>query len=217
MGTELGPGQRLRTPRGSLAHLRRVDPPLGRVVDRVGPFAMRVGRAENALAALVRSIVYQQLTGKAAGTIHGRFRGLFEGVPTAAEILRHDDATLRGVGLSRQKVASIRDLCSHAEAGVLPLDAPHTLDDEDLVERLTKVRGIGRWSAEIFLMFHLGRVDVWPADDLGLKKGMAGIRRGGELPDRRRMMALGERYRPFRTVAAWYLWRSLDPVGGGEL
>lgn len=179
---------------------------------------MVAGRAEDPLAALIRSIVYQQLTGKAAGTIHARFRALFDGIPSAARVLAVDDATLRGVGLSRQKIASIRDLCSRVDAGELahPLARPDTFGDEELVEHLIRVRGIGRWSAEIFLMFHLGRTDVWPADDLGLRKAMARLRRR-DLPDRRVLRQIGARYRPYRTVAAWYLWRSLDETGGGEL
>jgi 3-methyladenine DNA glycosylase/8-oxoguanine DNA glycosylase len=173
---------------------------------------MEVGLGQDSLEALVRAIVYQQLSGKAAATIFRRFVALYgEGpFPPAEAILRTHHARMRKAGLSRQKQAAVRDLCRHVADGRLPLHDVSQLEDEALIERLTAVRGIGRWSAQMFLMFHLGRLDVWAPDDLGIKKAIARVRGWSELPDRKRMLAEGERYRPFRTVASWYLWRSLE-------
>ncbi|MCA9708609.1 MAG: DNA-3-methyladenine glycosylase 2 family protein [Myxococcales bacterium] len=205
-------GRRIRLPRGALARLRGSDPGLARVMDQVGPCRMQVGYAECHLASLVRSIVYQQLSGKAAATIYGRFRALFDAqrFPTAAEIRRVHYTKLRKAGLSRQKQAALRDLCRHVVEERLPLHDVEEHDDEVLIERLTAVRGIGRWSAQMFLMFQLGRLDQWPVDDLGVRKGVALLLGQDELPGRRQMEDWGERCRPYRTVASWYLWRSLE-------
>ncbi|MEM9456047.1 MAG: DNA-3-methyladenine glycosylase 2 family protein [Myxococcota bacterium] len=219
----MGEGRRIRLPRGALARLRRSDEGLARVIDQVGACRMRVGAAETHLASLVRAIVYQQLSGKAAATIFGRFRALYppHRFPTAAQIRRTHYTRLRQVGLSRQKQAALRDLCRHVVEGRLPLDDPRDdlgeHEDEALIERLTAVRGIGRWSAQIFLMFQLGRLDQWPVDDLAIRKGVARLWGQEELPGKKAMEAWGERCRPYRTVAAWYLWRSLEieTPGGG--
>lgn len=206
-------GRPIRLPRGALPHLRRSDEGLARVIEQVGRCRMRVGYAECHLASLVRAIVYQQLSGKAAATIYGRFRALYpdQGFPSAQEIRRTHHTKLRKAGLSRQKQAALRDLCKHVAEGRLPLHDVHEHDDEALIERLTAVRGIGRWSAQMFLMFQLGRLDQWPVDDLGVRKGVALLLgMDGELPGKRQMEAWGERCRPYRTVASWYLWRSLE-------
>lgn len=205
-------GQVIRLPRGALAQLRRSDEGLARVIETVGRCRMQVGHAETHLASLVRAIVYQQLSGKAAATIYGRWRALYpeERFPVAAEIRRTHYTKLRKVGLSRQKQAALRDLCRHVVEERLPLHDVDEHDDEVLIERLTAVRGIGRWSAQMFLMFQLGRLDQWPADDLGVRKGVARLLDQDELPGRREMEAWGERCRPYRTVASWYLWRSLE-------
>lgn len=206
-------GRPLKLPRGALPHLRRSDPGLARVIDQVGRCRMQVGYAESHLASLVRAIIYQQLSGKAAATIYGRFRALYpaERFPSAEEIRRTHHAKLRKAGVSRQKQAALRDLCLHVAEERLPLHDVDEHDDEVLIERLTAVRGIGRWSAQMFLMFQLGRLDLWPVDDLGVRKGVALILgMDGELPSRREMEAWGERCRPYRTVASWYLWRSLE-------
>ncbi len=202
----------MRLPRGALAWLRDADPALASVIDRVGRFAMRHARASSELEALARSIIWQQLSGKAASTIFGRFCALFDGsgFPSAEAILATHPARLKKAGVSRQKQAALEDLCRHVVSGRLPLGHLATLDDEALVQRLVEVRGIGRWSAQMFMMFHLGRLDVWPEDDLGIRKGVARLRGLDALPDRKTMRALGERYRPYCTVASWYLWRSLD-------
>jgi 3-methyladenine DNA glycosylase/8-oxoguanine DNA glycosylase len=203
-------------PRGALTRLKRADPALGRVINEVGPFALQVGRADNLLDALLRSIAYQQLSGKAAATIYGRFRArLGAGEPPhPAAIGALDDEALRACGLSRQKVTYIRDLCRLVESGELSLDALGDLGDEEIVVALTKVRGFGRWSAEMFLMFQLGRLDVWPATDLGIRKGLQRLRSEPEMPSHAEAALRGDPYRPYRTVAAWYLWRSLDNGDG---
>jgi 3-methyladenine DNA glycosylase/8-oxoguanine DNA glycosylase len=192
--------------------LRAADPALGALIDRVGRFDLVAGRAEGHLAALVRAIVYQQLSGKAASTIYGRLRGLFspDTFPTPREILEVPDETLRAVGLSRQKVGYVRDLCARAADGRLDLDALATSSDDEVLRSVTAVRGFGRWSAEMFLIFHLGRLDVWPIDDLAIRKALAALHGRRREPKRHVLDALGERYRPYRTVAAWYLWRSRD-------
>jgi 3-methyladenine DNA glycosylase/8-oxoguanine DNA glycosylase len=208
-------GRPIRLPRGTLPHLRRSDEGLARVIGQVGRCRMQVGHAETHLASLARSIVYQQLSGKAAATIFGRFRALYpeERFPTAEEIRRTHHTKLRKCGLSRQKQAALRDLCKHVAEGRLPLHDVEDHDDEVLIERLIAVRGIGRWSAQMFLMFQLGRLDQWPVDDLGVRKGVALLLGTDELPGRKEMEAWGERCRPYRTVASWYLWRSLETPG----
>jgi 3-methyladenine DNA glycosylase/8-oxoguanine DNA glycosylase len=204
-------GKRIRLPRSALAKLSASDAELGAVIARV-PWAMTHGASDSHLAALVRSIVFQQLSGKAATTIYNRFRALFEGelFPAPEQILAMHHRRMRGAGLSRQKQAAIRDLCKHVRDGRLPLDDLAPLPDDELVARIVAVRGLGIWSAQMFMMFHLGRLDVWPVDDLGIRKGMARLRGRTELPGRKEMIALGEIYRPYRSIAAWYLWRATE-------
>jgi DNA-3-methyladenine glycosylase II len=163
------------------------------------------------LSALVQAIVSQQLSTKAAATIFGRFLALFpDGIITSADaIAAHDDKTLRGVGLSGQKVRYLRDLCSHIGDGRLRLDELEALDDEAVIVRLTAVKGFGRWTAEMFLMFRLHRPDVLPVDDLGIVKAIAQLYRLRKRPDAKRMTKIGEAWRPYRSVASWYLWQSL--------
>lgn len=203
---------KMRLPRGALATLAQRDPALGRVIERVGAFRLELGTGETHLGALLRSIVFQQLSTKAATTIHGRVRALFatERHPTAAEILAMDPERLRACGLSRQKLASVYDLAAKVDAGEVALDRFDDEPDDAIVAELVRVRGIGVWSAQMFLMFHLGRPDVWPADDLGIRKGVALVRRLPKTPTAKETAALGARYAPYRTVAAWYLWRALD-------
>ena len=203
----------LALPRTALGRLRRADPALARLIKRVGPCTMTVGRGHH-LEALIRSIVYQQLSGKAAATIHGRLMALVAPgpaeFPAPASILARSDAELRACGLSAQKLGYLRDLCSRVHDGRLDLAALDRLADEEALARLVEVRGFGRWSAEMFLMFQLGRLDLWPVDDLGVRKAVMKLRRLDEPPSRRGLEALGEPYRPFRTVASWYLWRLHD-------
>jgi DNA-3-methyladenine glycosylase II len=203
-------------PRGTLAKLGRADPRMGKLIREVGRCRLEAGRSGGHLAALVRSIVYQQLSGKAAATIHARFAALFhpQPFPDPHAILARDDHALRACGLSRQKIASLRDLCSRVASGSLPLAELDGLSDQLVSEHLTKVHGIGRWSAEMFLMFHLGRLDVWPSGDLGIQKGVARLYGLRKRPTPKRMEKLGEPFRPYRTVASWYLWRLVDGDAG---
>jgi methylated-DNA-[protein]-cysteine S-methyltransferase len=201
-------------PAAAVAHLRAADPTLAALMERVGPFQMRLDRRPSIFVALAEAIVYQQLTAKAAATIFARVRALFarphEG-PTAEQILRASDQKLRGAGLSAGKLLALRDLASKARAGEIPtLEEVARLEDEAIVERLTAVRGIGRWTVQMLLMFRLGRPDVLPVDDYGIRKGFASAYRKRKLPLPRDLDRYGNRWRPYRTVASWYLWRALD-------
>jgi len=193
----------------AVAHLRAADPTLARVIDEIGPFCMQIRPAPSVFAVLLRAIVNQQLNGKAAAVILARVSALFpRGAPTAARLLRIPDEKLRGAGLSGSKVLSLRDLAQKAEDGVIPtLGEIQNMADETIIERLSEVRGIGRWSAEMLLMFRLGRPDVLPVDDFGVRKGFAIAFNKGELPSPKELAAYGARWQPYRTVASWYLWR----------
>ena len=193
----------------AVAHLRAADPTLARVIDEIGPFCMQIRPAPSVFAVLLRAIVNQQLNGKAAAVILARVSALFpRGVPTGARLLRIPDEKLRDAGLSDSKVLSLRDLAQKAEDGVIPtLGEIQNMADETIIERLSEVRGIGRWSAEMLLMFRLGRPDVLPVDDFGVRKGFAIAFNKGELPSPKELAAYGARWQPYRTVASWYLWR----------
>jgi O-6-methylguanine DNA methyltransferase len=195
----------------AVAYLRASDPILARVIDEVGPFRMRLRPAPSVFAALAESIVYQQLNGKAAAAIFARLSALFpRGRPTAARLLRVSDEKLRGAGLSRSKLLSLRDLAQKAEDGTIPtLGEIQNMSDETIIERLSEVRGIGRWTAEMLLMFRLGRPDVLPVDDYGVRKGFA-IAHDREQPSPKELAAYGVRWQPYRTVASWYLWRVVE-------
>jgi len=200
--------------RAALEHLGAADPSLQRLIDEVGPFHLRRVPAPSVFGALAQAIVYQQLTGKAAATIHARVLALFprahKGL-TPQHILGASDAKLRGAGLSQAKLLSLRDLAKRTAAGEIPeLAEIHRLADEEIVARLTKVRGIGRWTAEMLLMFRLGRPDVLPADDYGIRKGFARAFGKRALPAPKDVLKRGERWRPYRSVASWYLWRAAD-------
>ncbi|WP_437681472.1 methylated-DNA--[protein]-cysteine S-methyltransferase [Sorangium sp. So ce131] len=199
----------------AVEHVRASDAALARVIDAVGPFAMRLDRTRSLFAALTESIVYQQLTGKAAATIFARLCALFParagGGPTPRQILGAPDERLREAGLSRAKLLALRDLAQRAEAGEIPtLDEVQRMDDEAIIEQLTRVRGIGRWTVEMLLMFRLGRPDVLPVDDYGIRKGFAVAFKKRELPSRKDLEKRGARWRPYRTVASWYLWRAVE-------
>jgi methylated-DNA-[protein]-cysteine S-methyltransferase len=201
-------------PEAAVAHLRSADPVLARTMDAVGPFTMRLKRAPSIFAALAEAIVYQQLHGRAAASIHARLCALFprghEG-PTAEGLLRASEARLRAVGLSGAKLLSLRDLARRAVAGEVPtLTEARAMDDEALVERLSAVRGIGRWTVEMLLMFRLGRADVLPVDDYGIRQGFQVAFRKRAMPAREVVAKHGERWRPYRTVASWYLWRAAE-------
>jgi 3-methyladenine DNA glycosylase/8-oxoguanine DNA glycosylase len=201
-------------PRIAVRHLRTADAGLARVIDAVGPCRLELQTAPSIFGALAEAIVYQQLNGKAAATIFARVQALFPRArvaPTAEHILGATDEELRGAGLSRQKLLSLRDLARKTKDRKLPTLAEcRRLSDDEIVERLTTVRGIGRWTAEMLLIFRLGRPDVLPADDYGVRKGFAVAFRKRELPVRQDLEKRGERWRPYRTAASWYLWRAND-------
>jgi DNA-3-methyladenine glycosylase II len=198
------------------AELARRDSVLAEIVGYVGPCDLRRGRPRGEpFAELVRAIVYQQLAGAAASTIHGRFIALFDGVPTPEAVLATRVSRLRRAGLSAAKAASVRDLASKVVDGTVRLDRVRRLPDEEIVRELTLVRGIGRWTAEMFLIFTLGRLDVWPVDDYGVRKGYARLYGLVEPPAPRALEPLGEPFRPYRSVAAWYCWRAVDTVVPG--
>ncbi len=200
-------------PNIAVAHLRTSDAALADVIDTVGPFRMQLGGSHSIFGALAKAIVYQQLTGKAAATIFARLCALFPEAhngPTADQILGASDDELRGVGLSRSKLLSLRDLAQRAKKGEIPtLSEARHMEDEAIVERLTQIRGIGRWTAEMALIFHLGRPDVLPVADYGVRKGFA-IAYGRDLPSPKDLEAYGARWKPYRTVASWYLWRVVE-------
>ena len=195
----------------ALASLAAADPALAATMAGHGPCTLARGRTPGgAFAALARAICYQQLAGAAAGAIHGRFAALYGGRPTPAAVAATPEEDLRAVGLSAAKVASIKDLAAKALDGTVRLRGWSALGDDQIVERLTRVRGIGPWTAQMFLMFYLNRPDVWPTGDLGVHAGYARIHGLDTPPAPAELEALGDTYRPFRTVAAWYCWRAVD-------
>jgi DNA-3-methyladenine glycosylase II len=199
------------TYRRSVTHLKRIDPVLASVIDIVGPCRIRLSTDGSHFQALTRSIVFQQLSGKAAGTILGRFNALYPGnVPTPEQVLATSDEQLRGVGLSRQKIGYMRDLSLKVSSGELPLDAVESMADDDLIAHLVQVKGIGRWTAQMFLMFRLGRLDVLPELDLGIQNAVKKAYRMRKRPTPKQIRKIGAKWSPHATVASWYLWRSLD-------
>jgi len=195
----------------AVAHLRASDAVLARVIDETGPFRMRLRPTPSVFAALAQAIAYQQLNGKAAAAIFARVCALFpDGAPTPEPMLRMTEEQLRGAGLSRTKLLSLRDLAQRAADGRLPTLAEiRDLPDEIIIERLSEVRGIGRWTADMLLMFRLGRPDVLPVDDYGVRKGFS-IAYHCEMPSPKELAAHGVRWKPYRTAASWYLWRVVE-------
>jgi len=200
--------------RKAVRHLKAADPALAELIARVGPFAMELKSSRSLFGALAEAIVYQQLSNKAAATIYGRVEALFPrsvGGFGPRDILRAPAEKLRGVGLSAAKVLALQDLARRTHGNELPsLDEALGMNDAVLIERLIQVRGIGRWSAEMFLMFRLGRPDILPLDDYSLRRAYAVAFRKRSLPSLRTLERHGEKWRPYRTVASWYLWRALD-------
>ena len=192
--------------------LMRRDPVLREAIKKIGPCRMADRQRRDHLTALVGAIVSQQLSTKAAATIFGRFTALFERTPvpmTAAAIDGVSDAQLRGVGFSGQKVGYLRDLCARIADGRLNLEELEALEDELVIERLTSVKGFGRWTAEMFLMFRLHRPDVLPAGDLGIVNAIHRLYGMRKRPKADRILKMGEAWRPYRSVASWYLWQTL--------
>jgi len=197
--------------RPAVRHLKKVDPVLARVIERVGPCRIELRTAGSHFQALTRSIVYQQLSGKAAGTILARFNALYpDGEPTPEAVLATPDDVLRGVGLSRQKTGYMRDLATKVVTGALPLDEVDRMGDDDLIAHLVQVKGIGRWTAQMFLMFRLGRQNVLPELDLGIQNAIKRAYRMRKRPTPKQVKRVGSKWAPHSTVACWYLWRSLD-------
>lgn len=198
----------------AVAHLKGADPALARLIDAVGPFRMQLKRTPSIYAALTEAIVYQQLSGKAAATIYARVCALYahaQNGPAPEQILRTSEAKLRGAGLSAAKYLALRDLARKSADGLIPtLAEANRLEDAALIERLTQVRGIGRWTVEMLLMFRLGRPDVLPVDDYGIRKGYALAFRKRAPPSAEELQKRGARWKPYRTAASWYLWRALD-------
>ncbi|MFL5461270.1 MAG: DNA-3-methyladenine glycosylase family protein [Gemmatimonadales bacterium] len=195
------------------SHLIQADPRLGALMIRAGPFTMRPRPTQSLFSALMRSIVYQQLTGKAAETILGRaIRACGPArFPTPRQVLAIPPERLRQAGLSTAKTAAVRDLAAKTLDGTVPsLARIRRMEDEEIIQRLTQVRGIGRWTVEMLLMFRLGRPDVFPVTDLGVRKGFGLVFVRGKLPEPATMLRRGERWRPYRSVASWYLWRALE-------
>jgi DNA-3-methyladenine glycosylase II len=193
------------------AEIARRDPAMAAVIDAVGPPVLRPP-LESEFASLVRSITFQQLAGRAAMAIHGRFVAALPDGVTPEGVLALPEPAFRAAGLSANKTASIRDLAAKVVDGTVPLGDLGPLGDDEVVQRLSSVRGIGKWTAEMFLMFHLRRPDVWPVDDLGVRKGYALIHRLPQPPKPKELEVLGDAYRPHRTVAAWYCWRAAETV-----
>jgi methylated-DNA-[protein]-cysteine S-methyltransferase len=209
-----GDGQFGYDPRLAIEHLRACDPKLARLIDTVGPFRMELHKTSNIFTALARAIVFQQLNGKAAATIFQRLCALFPGgkrVLKAEHILGASDETLRGAGISRPKMLALRDLARRAAEGEIPTLAEiNRMENEAIIERLTQVRGIGRWTVEMILMFRLGRPDVLPVDDYGVRKGFSVAFATGDAPTPKALAEYGAKWAPYRSVASWYLWRAAD-------
>ena len=197
----------------ALRHLRRDDPVMAQLIRRAGPFTPRPERGRSPYEALLRAVAHQQLTGKAANTILGRFCALYGGdsYPLPDQLIATPDDQLRSVGFSRAKAASLKDIAAKTLDGTIPERRMLArLSDEAIIERLTAARGVGRWTVEMFLMFTLGRADVLPVDDYGIQNGFRVAYGRRRLPKPHVLAKFGERWAPFRTTASWYLWRAVD-------
>jgi methylated-DNA-[protein]-cysteine S-methyltransferase len=218
-GMEKEPGGKTAFPcdlTAAVRHLRRADPCLAKVISRVGPCRLEVEELSSPFASLMEAIIYQQLTAKAAATISGRVRALFSGDchPTPRQILYASDEALRNCGLSGAKTAALKDLAKKTLEGILPdLEVMRAMSDEEIIGRLIRIRGIGRWTVEMFLLFRLGRPDILALDDYGLRKGLAYTYQLSELPGKKQMDEIGRQWSPFRSVASWYLWRANELEG----
>lgn len=207
-------------PDEALAHLRACDAKLGALIERVGPFKLRLDPAPSPFESLLESILYQQLNGKAAATIHGRVREIYDGDPAPQALLDTPVERLRAAGVSGNKIKALHDLAARTLDGTVPSHrAIAKMADADIVERLTEVRGIGPWTVEMLLIFRMGRPDVLPVTDYGVRKGYAltflrvpknRALEAADLPKPDVVFKRGQRWAPFRSVASWYLWRACD-------
>ncbi len=195
----------------ALKHLRAVDPAWHPILDAVGRCRLEQHTDGSHFAYVMRSIVYQQLSGKAAATIYGRVQALYpHGLPTPQSVLRTPHATLRAAGLSDRKAEYVVDLARRTADKDFPIERLHELSDDEVLDALVSVRGIGRWTAQMVLMFRLGRPDVLPELDLGVQKAVQRMRRMRTLPTPQQLQKIGAPWAPYRTIASWYLWRSLE-------
>ena len=200
-------------------HLARVDPAMGRLIRKVGPFTIAPNSRRSPFESLARAIAYQQLHGRAAESILRRFIALFPGrrFPKPEELLAMKSEVIRKAGLSRSKTAALQDLAAKTLDGTVPTNRViRSLDDEAIVERLIAVRGIGRWTVEMLLIFQLGRPDVLPIDDFGVRNGFRIVYGLREMPTPKEVLRHGERWKPYRTAASWYLWRAADRAKQGD-
>ena len=197
-------------------HLAATDPRMAALIARSLRYNVKPTTSMRPFNALAESIAYQQLSGKAAATIWKRVCALYPGKKYLDPklVLATPDEKLRGAGLSRSKVAALKDLAAKTEDGTVPSARQLAkMSDEEIIARLVTVRGIGRWTAEMLLLFDLGRPDIWPVDDYGVRKGFAKVFGKRKLPTPKQLLKLGERWRPYRSLAAWYFWRALDDKG----
>ncbi len=198
------------------AHLSRTDTRLAGLIERVGEFQFKLDECDSVYESLLEAIMHQSIAGKAAQAIYARIvaHGTDGRCPTPQELLRVSKPKLRKVGLSRAKVAAVRDLAQKTIDGVVPtIEAAEKMSDQELVDRLISVRGIGAWTVEMFLIFRLGRPDVLPIHDYGVQKGFAITYGKKYIPKPKELLKFGERWRPYRTVASWYMWRAVHLAG----
>jgi len=197
----------------ALRHLRRVDPVMAQLIRRAGPYSIKAERGAGAYEALVQAVAHQQLTGKAARTILGRFYALYgtDCCPEPSRLAETPDAALRSCGFSRAKTAALKDIAARTLDGTIPpRRALARMKDAAIIARLIEARGVGRWTVEMFLMFTLGRPDVLPVDDYGIRLGYKIAYGKRLLPKPKALAKIGERWAPYRTTASWYLWRAVD-------
>jgi DNA-3-methyladenine glycosylase II len=197
----------------AINHLTKADRILGRLINKIGPCGWKPERRRSLFESLVHAVAHQQLNGTAAGTILGRVKALYPGrrFPTPEDLLGTPDGKLRGAGLSRAKVAAIKDIAAKTIDGVVPTSrAIARMNNEAIITQLTAIRGVGPWTVEMLLIFKLGRTDVLPVTDFGVRKGFALTYKLKDLPTPDQLLEYGERWRPYRSIAAWYLWRALD-------
>jgi DNA-3-methyladenine glycosylase II len=201
----------------AVRHLKRADPVIASVIERVGPCRFETRANVTHFESIARAIVFQQLSGKAASTIWGRLAGLHPGGAVSADgLLALDAARIRAAGVSTQKLGYLRDLAARVRSGDVPLDGVEALEDDAVIASLTRVKGVGRWTAQMFLMFRLGRLDVLPEADLGIQKAVKVAYRMRAMPSAERLRKVAAPWQPYRTIACWYLWRSLEN-GDGQM
>lgn len=196
----------------AIASLKQADPNLAHLIEQVGDCLLHQSQnTGDLLYSLSESILYQQLSGKAAATIHRRFLALYpDGLPTATDILNTPDELLRGAGISRAKVIYLKDLSQKVADGLPTLEELEPLDDETIIKTLLPIKGVGRWTVQMLLIFRMHRWDVLPVDDLGIRSGIRRTYQLPDLPDKKTTEKLAQPWQPYRTIASWYLWRSLD-------